>query len=65
MRGHQQRLRDVGLPNRVGIGIGAELCEVEPGHLRQCLQLGASGVVGEPGSQEARCLGALTWCEDC
>ena len=62
--GDQQRLGDLGVTDRVGIGLGAVVGEIEPGHRRQRLEAGAESAVLEPGREESRRLGALTGSDD-
>ena len=61
---HQQRLRDLGAPDLVGIRLGAEVDEVERGHRREPLEPGAELGILEPRVQEAGTLGALSGRDD-
>ena len=62
--GHQQRLGDLGVPDRVGVGLGAVVHQVERGHGGQPLEAGPEGRLLEPGGEEPGGLGALTGRDD-
>ena len=62
--GDQQRLGDRGVADRVGVGLGAVVGEVEAGDRGQPVEPRGEGRVLEPGREEAGGLGALTGGDD-
>ena len=60
----EERLGDLGLADRVGVRLGAEVGEIEPGDGREPLEAGGEGRVLEPGGEEAGGLGSLTGSDD-
>ena len=62
--GHQQRLGDRGVADRLGVGLGAVVDQVQPGAGRQPAQPVLEVGQLEPGREEAGGLGALTGSDD-
>ena len=62
--GHQQRLGDRGVADRVGVGLGAVVHQVEPGAGREPAQPVLEVGELEPGTEEAGRLGALPGSND-
>ena len=62
--GHQQRLRDRGVPDGLGVGVDAVVLEVEPAHRAQPGQAVGEGGLFDPRAQEPGGLCALTGRDD-
>ena len=58
--GHQQRLRDGGVPDLVGVGGCPAPDQIAAGELGPGLQPGGEAGQLQPGGEESRCLGTLT-----
>jgi hypothetical protein len=61
---HDQGLRDCGVPDRLGIGLGAVLDQVDAGDSGKPLHAVAEARQLEPGREEAGGLGALSRADD-
>ena len=62
--GDQQRLGDLGVADRLGVGLGAVVGEVEAGDGGEPVEARGEGRVLEPGREEAGGLGALAGSDD-
>ena len=58
--GDQQRLRDRGVANGLGVGLGPVVHEVQTGHRRHPVQPFGERGLRYPGSEESGRLGSLT-----
>jgi len=61
---HDQWLGDSGVPDRLGVGLGAMLDQVDAGDRREPLHAVAESRQLEPGGEEAGGLGALSRADD-
>jgi hypothetical protein len=61
---HQERLRDLGLADGLGVCLGAVVREVDPGDGGQPGEAGREGRVLEPRREEAGSLGSLAGSDD-
>ncbi len=61
---HQQRLGDGGVPDGVGVSLGAEVQQIEVCHRGEPLEALLESGQLEPGGEEAGSLGALTGRDD-